>query len=198
MADQLDMDLVNNLVDDQGNPADPDTILEKLQSLGINQLIVDGESFTLEEARSKVAAPDILNFMNKGVSVDKSMMQRNEAGDPTNLAKANAVVEGVSSGMVGLLGMPVEMLNSAQRGVETLGRMGINKVFGTELSTAPKDMLFSSETPLLGKESFATGIEFAGDVVGLDIDYKLDTSEVPKELRPWFVGGEILVRTVPS
>ena len=117
---------------------------------------MDGESFDLnairglmtEDGERNFTDEEIIQFMNMGVSVDYDI---DSAGD--------AALAEVGSGGLSVLGAPVDMVNSITRGIETVARKGINLGFGTDISTEPEDMFFSSTKPFFGKESIAEGLE---------------------------------------
>ena len=56
-------------------------------------------------------------------------------------SQAKAYLSSAATGLTNLLGTPMEIINSAQQGAETLVRTGINKL-GGDVSTDPNDYLF--------------------------------------------------------
>ena len=110
-------------------------------------------------------------------------------------SQAKAYLSAAATGMTNLLGAPMEIINSAQQGAETLVRTGINKL-GGDVSTDPNDYLFSQPQPIGGAQFMRDTIESVAnpiyDKIGLDrIDYVDDKSQVAEEYRPAFVAGEI-------
>ena len=110
-------------------------------------------------------------------------------------SQAKAYLSAAATGLTNLLGMPMEVINSAQQGAETLVRTGINKL-GGDVSTDPNDYLFSQPQPIGGAQFMRDTIESVAnpiyDKIGLDrIDYVDDKSQVAEEYRPAFVAGEI-------
>ena len=109
--------------------------------------------------------------------------------------QAKAYLSAAATGLTNLLGAPMEIINSAQQGAETLVRTGINKL-GGDVSTDPNDYLFSQPQPIGGAQFMRDTIESVAnpiyDKIGLDrIDYVDDKSQVAEEYRPAFVAGEI-------
>jgi len=188
-----------------------DTLDEFIKAEGPN-ITVDGESYDLnmirglmtEDGERNFTDEDIITFMNKGVSVDYSI---DSAGD--------AALAGVGSGSLGVLGAPVDIVNSITRGIEDVTRAGVNKLASINapegvddpnspnydpdfyLSRNPEDFIFSSTKPFAGKESIAEGLETTYALVGSDFEYKLDKMEIPEEYRYAYVMAEIAAENAP-
>ena len=177
---------------------------------------VDGELHDLnmirglmrEDGERNFSDEEVITFMNKGASVDYDL---DAAGTATNAA---------SSGLLGLLGTPVDLVNTITSGIESVVRTGANKLASINapegvddpsspnfnpdfyLSEDPQDFLFSSTKPIGGKESIAETVETVinpiYDAVGLPkIDYKLDKMEIPPEHRTLYTMVEIGTETLP-
>ena len=186
----VNLNFLNDLTSQYGAT---ETLDEFIKAEGPN-ITVDGESYDLnairglmtEDGKRNFTDEEIIQFMNMGVSVDYDI---DSAGD--------AALAGVGSGGLNILGAPVDMVNSITRGIETVARKGINLGFGTDLSTEPEDMLFSSTKPFLGKESISEGLETTYALVGSDFEYKLDKMEIPEEYRYAYVAAEIATENAP-
>ena len=161
-------------------------ILDVLVSDGGGQLGVNSDVLDLQAAIDAGVNPsDLLNYITSGKTISTRID-----------SSAEAALAGAGTGMVNLLGLPVDIMNSAQQGLEGAARKGINYVAGTELSTNPEDYLFSSTKPVLGSESIKTGIETVAnpveDFLGLPKTEYLDREEIPEEYRGAYTAGRVV------
>ena len=204
----VNLNFLNDLTSQYGAT---ETLDEFIKAEGPN-ITVDGKPYDLNMIRGLMADngernftdEEIITFMNKGVSVDYDI---DSAGD--------AALAGVGSGGLGILGAPVDIVNSITRGIEDVTRAGFNKLASINapegvddpnspnydpdfyLSRKPEDFIFSSTTPFGGKESIATGLETTYALVGSDFEYKLDKMEIPEEYRYAYVMAEIAAENAP-
>ena len=204
----VNLNFLNDLTSQYGAT---ETLDEFIKAEGPN-ITVDGKPYDLNMIRGLMADngernftdEEIITFMNKGVSVDYDI---DSAGD--------AVLAGVGSGGLGILGAPVDIVNSITRGIEDVTRAGFNKLASINapegvddpsspnydpdfyLSRKPEDFIFSSTKPFAGKESIAEGLETTYALVGSDFEYKLDKMEIPEEYRYAYVMAEIAAENAP-
>lgn len=183
MENEIDIDLVKKFRD-EGN--DDQAILDILVQDGGGQLGVNSDVLDLQAAIDAGVNPsDLLNYITSGKTISTRID-----------SSAEAALAGAGTGMVNLLGLPVDIMNSAQQGLEGAARKGINYVAGTELSTNPEDYLFSSTKPVLGSESIKTGIETVAnpveDFLGLPKTEYLDREEIPEEYRGAYTAGRVV------
>ena len=175
----------------QSGETDKDILQDIITNAG-SELSVNGLPIylnsALEGGESETA---ILDFM----------MSANVIRDDID-SKGEAFVAGAATGLTNFIGLPMDLSNMASRGLETLGRKGLNLLFGTELSTNPEDYLFSNDNPIGGSQSIRDTGELvtntALETVGSDtrIDYVDNKNELNPELRSSFGAGRIIGENV--
>ena len=202
VSQEIDMEKIRA---ERENPTtkDEDLLQTILDQAGPN-LIVNGQPVNLENglADESVNASSLLNFLLSGDQIRTDITSRGEA-----------LVESAATGLTNLIGLPADLSNMASRGLETLGRKGLNALFGTELSTDPQDYLFSNDNPIGGGQSVRDAGEaltnatvtplvragadkinenFGTDIEIADIRYLDDPrAELPPELRGYGIAGQI-------
>lgn len=104
--------------------------------------------------------------------------------------------KGFGLGSTNAIGGPVDLVNAATQGLESLFRKSVNKV-GGDLSTDPDDFLLSSTNPIGGGQSIRDGLEGLYSVTGLDKvfgdnAYIDDVKEIPKDFRRQGAIGRVI------
>ena len=139
VGQEIDMEKIRA---DRENPKtkDEDVLQTILDQAGPN-LIINGQPVNLNNglADENVNASSLLNFLLSGDQIRTDITSGGEA-----------LAASAATGLTNLIGLPADLSNMASRGLETLGRKGLNALFGTELSTDPQDYLFSNDNPIGG------------------------------------------------
>ena len=202
VGQEIDMEKIRA---DRENPKtkDEDVLQTILDQAGPN-LIINGQPVNLNNglADENVNASSLLNFLLSGDQIRTDITSGGEA-----------LAASAATGLTNLIGLPADLSNMASRGLETLGRKGLNALFGTELSTDPQDYLFSNDNPIGGGQSVRdagealtdatytpvvrAGADKLNETFGTDIEIDdsryLDDprAELPPELRGYGIAGQI-------
>jgi len=157
------------------NGEDDGTIMQSILTEAGPNLNINGQSIFLDSAldSGEMSETALLDFLLSGNSVRTDIDSNLKAG-----------VAGVATGLTNFIGLPADLSNMASRGLETLGRKGLNALFKTELSLNPDDYIFSNDNPLGGGQS----IRDAGNLFNDQINF-MDIPEYvnnPQEVAPEF------------
>ena len=157
------------------NGEDDGTIMQSILTEAGPNLNINGQSIFLDSAldSGEMSETALLDFLLSGNSVRTDIDSNLKSG-----------VAGVATGLTNFIGLPADLSNMASRGLETLGRKGLNALFKTELSLNPDDYIFSNDNPLGGGQS----IRDAGNLFNDQINF-MDIPEYvnnPQEVAPEF------------
>jgi hypothetical protein len=157
-----------------------DNILKSIVEQAGPNLKMDGQPFAINDQYSSTA---LLDFILSGNVVDNSIDSR-----------AKALVKGVGTGSTDLLGLPVDLANTALQSGEGLFRRGINAL-GGDVSTDPEDYMLSSTNPIGGgtniRNTLEAGLEATGLVEEDSNTYVDSREEIPSDFRSYFQVGRI-------
>lgn len=174
---ELDLDKLQARRD--AGESDENILNSIVEQAGPN-LKMDGQPFAIDDQYSSTA---LLDFILSGNVVDNSIDSRTKA-----------LVKGVGTGSTDLLGLPVDLANTALQSGEGLFRRGINAL-GGDVSTDPEDYMLSSTNPIGGgtniRNTLEAGLEATGLVEEGSNTYVDSREEIPSDFRSYFQVGRI-------